>query len=114
MLLHAAVLGETNDPPATPAEGDCWLVGDAPTGEWADQAGLLACRQEGAWLFANALPGTRVFDRATGQTLVFLDSWQRVATPAPPTGGSTVDSEARDTIATLIEALKSAGIFASA
>ena len=113
MLLHAAVLGEASDPPVAPAEGDCWLVGESPAGEWAGRGGELACRQEGAWQFALPLPGTRVYDRANGQMLLFTDTWRRIAAPSPPAGGATVDSEARDTIATLIEALKSAGIFAS-
>ena len=41
-LLHPAVEGEADDPPATPAEGDCWLVGGAPTGAWAEHADALA------------------------------------------------------------------------
>ena len=113
MLLHAAVAGETNDPPLDPAEGECWLVGDTPSGEWTGHAGALASRQAGAWLFAAPLAGMRIFDIATGQHLLFAESWRRAPAPPAPTGGATVDAEARDTLATLVEALKTAGIFAA-
>lgn len=112
MLLQAAVTGEADAPPAEPANGECWLVGDAPSGAWTGYAGSLACFQSGAWRFALPSAGMRVHDRQTGQSLLYSDGWQRPATPATPTGGTT-DSEARDTITTLIEALKTAGLFAA-
>ena len=43
-LLHAAVEGEADTPPAAPAEGESWLVGGAPTGTWTDHAGEFAAR----------------------------------------------------------------------
>lgn len=114
MLLHPSVLGEADDPPAAPADGDCWLVGSAPTGQWSARSGALACRQVGEWQFATPLAGMQLFDRSTRQFLVFTDTWQRLAPPPEPSGGSTVDSEARGAIATLLAALKLAGIFPSA
>jgi hypothetical protein len=55
----------------------------------------------------------RVFDRGTGQILLYNDGWQRPAAPAEPSGGSTVDTEARAAIASLIAALGEAGVFPS-
>ena len=46
-LLHAAVEGESDAPPSAPEEGECWLVGDAPSGAWTDRAGTLASYQAG-------------------------------------------------------------------
>jgi len=110
-LLHPAVEGAADTPPATPAEGECWLVGDAPTGAWIDHAGALASYQAGAWIFAAPRDGMRVLDRATGQDIRYLGGWQRPAAPALPTAGATIDIEARAAIADLVAALVAGGIF---
>ena len=112
-LLHPAVEGEADDPPAAPAEGDCWLVGGAPTGAWAEHAGALASYQAGGWLFAAPRDGMRVLDRASGQDIRYRDgAWRRPVTPAEPSGGMTVDAEARSAISGLLAALVSAGVLA--
>jgi hypothetical protein len=38
-------------PPASPAEGDCYIVGAGATGAWASQDGNIAAFQDGAWMF---------------------------------------------------------------
>lgn len=38
-------------PPATPANGDRYIVAPSPTGAWAGKAGQVAVRIEGAWSF---------------------------------------------------------------
>ncbi|WP_051469518.1 DUF2793 domain-containing protein [Chelativorans sp. J32] len=38
-------------PPATPKEGERYIVGEAPTEAWAGQAGRIAAFQDGAWAF---------------------------------------------------------------
>lgn len=110
-LLHPACEGEAADPPATPAEGETWLVGAAATGDWAGADGKVASRQSGNWLFAAPADGMRMFDRSTGQILLHRGGWQRPSAPAAPAGGTTVDAEARAALADLITALASAGIF---
>lgn len=112
-LLHAACEGETADPPATPAEGEAWLVGAGATDAWAGEDGKLAAWQAGNWLFAAPNDGMRLFDRATGQMLLYRGGWQRPAPPAAPSGGATIDAEARTAIADLVNALTAAGVFAS-
>jgi hypothetical protein len=111
-LLHPAIEGEANDPPAAPVEGECWLVGDAPSGAWTDHAGELASYQAADWLFAAPRDGLRVLDRSTGQDARYLAGWRRPATPAAPTGGTTVDAEARAAVADLIAALIAGGLLA--
>jgi hypothetical protein len=113
-LLHPAIEGEADDPPAAPEEGESWLVGAAPSGAWAERAGCLASFQAGSWVFAEPRDGLRVLDRATGQDIRYRGGWQRAATPAAPTGGATVDGEARAAIAALIEAMVSGGILEEA
>jgi len=113
-LLHPAIEGEADDPPATPEEGETWLIGDTPTGPWEDRPGEIASFQAGGWVFAAPRDGMRVHDRATGQDIGFRAGWQRPATPAEPTGGTTVDAEARTAIGELIAALVDGGFLADA
>jgi len=109
-LLHPAVEGEADEPPAAPSEGESWLVGATPAGAWADHAGELASYQAGNWIFATPRDGMRVLDRSTAQDVRYLGGWQRPATPAEPTGGTTVDAEARAAIADLIAVLVAGGL----
>ena len=111
MLLHPAVEGETDVPPADPNEGQCWLVGGEPEGAFTGRAHCLAGFVSGNWTFARPVTGMRLYDRAAGQFLVYSDAWGRVADPVLPSGGAIIDQVARDTIATLIQALRDAGIF---
>lgn len=110
-LLHCAIEGEASSPPPSPADGEIWLAGDDADGTWAGQDGNLACRQGGGWLFVTPRDGMRLLDRATGQERRFFGSWQIAAETAEPTGGSTVDAEARIAISQLIAALRVAGIY---
>lgn len=109
-LLHPAVEGEENAPPAEPVEGQCWLIGAAPTGAWAGKAGQLACFQVGSWLYTAPRDGMQILDRATEQRISFMGTWKRPNAPSAPTGGTTVDAEARTAINDLIAGLVEAGI----
>ena len=110
-LLHAAIEGTADTPPATPADGECWLVGAAPSGAWADHAGHLAAWQAGTWLFVVPRDGIHLLDRSTGQSVLYHGGWRRPAAPDAPTGGATVDAEARAAIAELVSALVAGGFF---
>ena len=111
-LLHSAIEGEGDTPPSTPEEGECWLIGEAPSGAWVDHAADLASYQAGGWIFAAPRDGMRVLDCATGQEIFYRGGWQRPATPSEPTGGATIDAEARAAIAELIEVLIASGVLA--
>jgi hypothetical protein len=113
MLLHCAILGESPMPPDEPDEGDTWLVGSDPTGAWAGQAGNLAGRQGGNWLFVAPRDGMRVHDLSTGRDLFHLGGWQAPETPTAPTGGAVVDVDARAAIGAIVAALQQVGLFAS-
>ena len=112
MLLHCAIEGESATPPATPAAGDTWLVGAAPGGAWTGQGGKLAGWQGGNWLFVEPRDGMRVLDLATGQDRRYAGGWHAPETPAAPSGGAFVDTEARAAIVGIVAALQQAGIFA--
>ncbi len=109
-LLHGAIEAETATPPATPVDGLCWLVGSSPTGDWVGQAGKIAARQAGNWLFFSPRDGIKLLNRATGQELRYRAGWQIAARPAAPAGGATIDAEARSAIGAILNSLTTAGI----
>ena len=109
-LLHCAIEGEVAAPPASPVDGENWLVAAPASGEWSGREGALACRQAGNWLFVTPRAGMRIWDRAAGQARLFSEGWNAPATLVEPNGGLTVDVEARAAIGDLISALRAAGI----
>lgn len=113
-LLHASCEGEAAAPPATPVEGEAWLVAGGATGEWTGEDGKLALRQSGNWLYAAPSEGMRLFDKSSAQVLLYHGGWQRPSAPAEPSGGAVIDAEARAAIADLVTALIAAGVFPSA
>jgi hypothetical protein len=71
------------------------------------QLGRLGCRKLGV---RTPKDGLRMLDKASKQIFYFSNGWQRVASPAMPSGGRVVDTQARDTISNLGETLRKAGI----
>lgn len=110
-LLHCAIEAELLAPPATPNDGENWVVGTGATGDWVGQDGTIACRQSGNWIFVAPQDGTRILNRSTGQEWLYLGGWQAPSAPATPTGGTTIDAEARTAITDLITALRASGVF---
>lgn len=109
-LLHPAVLGEGNVPPAAPDNGECWIVGQQPIGDWAGHTGEIALRQADNWLFAAPAVGMSVFDISAACMARFDGAWQRASAIPGPAGGATEDAEARAAITQLVAALTGAGI----
>lgn len=58
-------------PPGSPADGAIWALGPAPTDDWAGQAGQLAARINGGWVFIAPREGWR----AWGLSQVQLRVW---------------------------------------
>lgn len=60
-LMGAISLGD-NAPPGSPAEGDVYVLGSAPTGAWTGKANKIAIRFNGAWRFlpGNDASGTNI------------------------------------------------------
>lgn len=113
MLVGGAIEGELSSPPALPLAGQAWLVGSSPTGAFADHEGDLAAWTDGGWRFISPAPGLRVHDRTT-EAMRFYDGVWRIGTsPALPTGGSVIDTEARATIAALVQLLAEIGIISA-
>lgn len=108
---HCSVSGERSDPPASPGEGECWLIGADPTGLWEGRAGTIGCFVGGDWLFLQPWPGFRCFNTGSGQSMLFNSSWVAPPRPEQPSGGAVVDAEARQILTEILNALTQAGIF---
>jgi len=129
-LIHPAVEGSATAPPANPAPGQCWTVADGATGAWAGQDDKLALWTAAGWRFLAPTAGMAVWDKSAG----FERRWDgsawsdgkifaaglniggqqvvgaRQAAVPSPSGGTTIDAEARTAIGALIVALKSHGL----
>ena len=80
-LVQLAVVSVGEDgPPASPAEGERHIVGDAPTGAWDGHAGEVAAFTGGAWRFHTPQPSRSV--RRGG-------SRSRAQRPAAPSGSAS-------------------------
>ncbi len=87
-LAQLAVTDRTTaTPPASPAEGDRYIVAASPTGAWTGKAGYVAAWQDGLWRFYQPLPGWLAYCRAESALLIWSGTaW--VALPGGSSGGS--------------------------
>lgn len=51
LVQTSAIDRDLAAPPASPAEGDVYIVGPSPSAGWAGHAGHLAVRADGVWIF---------------------------------------------------------------
>ena len=129
-LVHAAVSGSAAAPPADATDGDSWIVAAGAAGEWTGQAGRVAVRAGGGWRFLVPIAGMSVWDEAAGYARRWTGTaWSngelpvagvviggkqvvgnRLAAVPSPSGGTTIDAEARAAIAALTVALKTHGL----
>ncbi|WP_342077115.1 DUF2793 domain-containing protein [Yoonia sp. SS1-5] len=67
-------------PPGTATEGQAWIVGDAATGDWSGQDGMIAGWHGGGWLYVTPQEGWRAWVVDAGMIMVLVgDSWQAAA-----------------------------------
>ena len=130
MAVQGAVEAADSDvPPIDPEPGQCWIVGGEPEGAWSGHAGEVAGWTAGGWRFVVPREGMRLWlGGGEGFALfregawrlgelhgtLFVDGEQvvgaRAAAIMEPTGGTTVDAEARATIVAVLEALRAHGL----
>ena len=134
MLLCAAVEAvPQNDPPVSPVAGQCFLVGDSPTGDWAGHLGAIAGFSDGGWRFVTPIEGAQLLVRSTGETMLRRNgSWEAGIVRArevqvdgltvlrgqqppisAPAGGSVVDTESRSAITAILSTLQAHGLIES-
>lgn len=77
-------------PPATPAEGERYIVAPAATGLWAGAEGKIAAFVDGAWAFFAPEAGWRAFDEAA-RDFVLHDGtgWRRAPAALSVNGAAT-------------------------
>ncbi|HEY0411899.1 MAG TPA: DUF2793 domain-containing protein [Allosphingosinicella sp.] len=129
-LASAVEEGPRADPPADPAEGQCWIAAAGATGAWAGQDHSLAMWTSGGWRHVAPRPGLSAWNKAAGVPLrwdgaawtggeiscagIVVGGQQVVAERQPgvpsPSGGTIIDAEARGAINALIAALMSHGL----
>lgn len=110
ILLHPVVEGTVSSPPASPSVGQCWIVGSSAADAFAGRESAIAGWTEGGWRMIAPRRGMRVYDIAHGGFRLFTDTWTNTMAPGVPTGGTTIDVQARATLNSLIELLKTAGV----
>jgi len=132
--LHASVEdGPTPDPPGEPEIGQSWIVGDDATGSWSGNVNALAIWTSGGWRFVRPVPGMMAWNGAidcwvhwTGSAwsdgglpaaAILIGGEQvvgpRLADVPSPSGGTTIDAQARIAIDAVIATLRSHGLIDS-
>lgn len=91
-LVNCNVLGMgVATPPASPGDGQCWIVGTGATGTWAGKDRQLAAWQDGAWTFFAPKPGFTAFAGDTGSLQVWNGTaWVPAVPAAQPAGGTAL------------------------
>nr|WP_314447008.1 DUF2793 domain-containing protein [uncultured Sphingomonas sp.] len=135
MLLDALIQGccegaPSDTPPQSPEIGLSYICGSEPVGDWSGHAHGVACWTYGGWRFVNPFEGFQLLDRISGQHWRFLgDSWTvgtvsaaKVLIDGVPViakqqlpianaiGGQTVDAEARNALAKVLDAMREHGL----
>jgi len=71
-LVQASALDRTRtSPPATPNEGDRYIVAVSATGDWAGQDATLAVYANGGWMFHMPNVGWKTYVEAEGVEVIF-------------------------------------------
>ena len=111
-LSHPAVIAVENDPSIlTPQEGESWLVGTSPSGDWSQYANHIAGWSGGGWRLIAPVEAMQLFISSAQVKARFSQgNWSINGIISPPGGGSTIDSEARTAIDSILAALETAGI----
>lgn len=83
-LIHLAVVSRViATPPASPTDGQRYLIPVSPLGEWVGKAGKIALRMEGAWRYLTPLEGWRLWISDEDVLLTFNGSvWVSPGVPS--------------------------------
>lgn len=134
MLMQAcAIAMGINSPPTIPQIGQSWIVGTAPTDDWAEKAGYLAGWSDAGWRFVQPFEGMTVWVAREALYARFsAGNWRlgevcaarlvingqpvvgaRGPAIVDPAGGSLIDTQARAAIIMVLATLRSHGLIDS-
>jgi len=107
-LVNPTAIAIHEDPSLlSPSEGDAWLVGSSPIGEWNSKSSQIAVWTAGGWRFVVPGIGTKIYLLDTNEIAIFRNGdWVLSGQISAPNGGAFVDVEARLAIDSLLTALK--------
>ncbi len=137
LLLDAIVAGAVEEgprstAPSNPQPGQAFIVAQSATGEWAGKDGQLAIFTAAGWRFQTPAEGQSMYVRTAGVHASYRSgSWEvggvranrlvvdgqqvvgsRLSAIAEPAGGATIDAQARASIASILNALRTHGLIA--
>lgn len=88
-------------PPATPADGDRYIVAAGATGPWLGQTGRLAAFQDGAWIFYLPKEGVTAWVADEDVLVAYTGSAWAPVSPAPGVIAAALASQAIANVARL-------------
>ena len=112
-LTQPAVHGIRTEPPAAPQPGDAYIVAQGASGLWEGHSDAIAVWQGDHWLLQPATDGTQTFRTDTQSYALFNQGWKVGSPQTEPSGGTTIDLQARAAIEDLCNTLRSIGILPS-
>jgi Protein of unknown function (DUF2793) len=134
MLLHSVIVSIAPPTvPSAPMPGQCWIVGNSPTGAWAGQAGAIAGWSAGGWRFIEPVEGMALWSLADSVevrrnggawSLGLLTATSlkigvnqvvgaRGISIPNASGGGMIDSEARSAVNAILASLRTHGLISA-
>lgn len=71
-IVQLTVNGFQAAPPASPEDGERYVVAASPTGAWVGKEGYIAAYYGGAWVFVMPVPGWMLTDISDGGIYTFI------------------------------------------
>jgi len=112
-ILQLSVATVTDTPPTSPDNGERVMVGESPTGDFADKVNQIAAFQDGAWDYYTPKTGWRAYVTDAGELRIFDGTvWQAMSGGGSPetadkfginTGADTTNRLAVKSPATLLD-----------
>jgi len=110
-LLHKSVDDSLSSPPTNPDESSVYRVTGDAIDAWVGKENQIAIWLGGAWHFISPKAGMQLFDRQAETLLHYDTAWVSATEPAAASGGTVIDTEARQMLVSIVEALRIYGVF---
>ena len=92
-------------------ESSAWLISDAPSGTWSQRANQIVISTANGFRYIEPVENMRIYNAQYGCLMIYKDmSWFIAPTHAEPVGGDIIDSQARESIATILNNLRQFGL----